>query len=494
MQPIRGEFYNVALVILSVADRCVADTERPGRRTRTTTEMIPEDILLEIFDFYRLNAMKRTNGWPWKWHRLAHVCRKWRLVISLSPRRLDLQIHCKYGATIERILASWGTLPLFVRFNGGPNSKLLPKNITTALRHPDRVREINLSLTSTTVGLVVDAMKKPFQILERIRIKIKGTKGPSLPFRDVFLGGSAPRLRLISLDGINFPFLEIKQIISSTNNLVELCLSRIPKTGYFSADALITALSTSAQLKRLQVSFHYPASLSTQSKTNRPLQRTTFPSLRYLKFHGASEYLEEFLSRVDLPSLRNMDIKFFNQIFFEIPEFCRSVPPLNPFRSLNEVVINLGDTGVSMDFKGVTKHGTRSGGCYLNCFCERLDWQLSFMTQVSSQLSPLLKSVDKLFVIVFRDKMPSGEEDVDSIQWLELLQPFTRVRKLCVCGDDQFVRDIGQALVTEEMATEVLLELTQFSVLGRHEPAVVEAVKQFVAARKLSGRTIHFSM
>jgi len=456
--------------------------------------MISEDILLEIFDFYRLNAKKRTGGWPWKWHRLAHVCRKWRLVISLSPRRLDLQIHCKSGATIERILASWGTLPLFVRFNGGPNSKLLPKNITTALRHPDRVREINLSLTSTTVGLVVDAIKKPFQILERIRIIIKGTKGPSLPFRNVFLGGSAPRLRVISLDGINFPFPEIKQVISSTNNLVELYLSRVPKTGYFSADALVTALSTSAQLKRLEVSFHYPASLPTQSKTNRPLKRTTFPSLRHLEFHGASEYLEEFLSRVDLPSLRNMDIKFFNQIFFEIPEFCRSVPPLNPFRSPNEVEISLRNTGVLMNFREVNKHGTRSGGCYLKCFCERLDWQLSFVTQVSSQLSPLLKSVGMLFVIVSRDEMPSGEEDVDSTQWLELLQPFTRVRELRVSGDDQFVRDIGQALVTEEMAAEVLPELTKISVWGgRRRPDVIEAAQQFAAARKLSDSTLHSS-
>ena len=246
----------------------------------------------------------RANGRPWKWHTLAHVCRRWRDVISMSPRRLCLEILCKSGAPIERILTSWETVPLIVRFKGSAKSKSLPKNIATALCHPDRVREIDLGLTSTIVGSIVDVIKKPFQILERIRITIKDAKRPSLPFSNVFLGGSAPRLRVIVLHGITFPFPEIKQVISS-NNLVELRLTRIPKAGYFSAGALVTALSTSAQLRELQVDFHYPTSFPSQSETSPPLQRTTFPSLCILDFRGASGYLEEFLSRVDLPSLRD---------------------------------------------------------------------------------------------------------------------------------------------------------------------------------------------
>jgi hypothetical protein len=62
-------------------------------------------------------------------------------ILSMLPRRLHLQIICKSGASIERILASWGTLPLIVRFKGGPKSKSVPKNIAIALRYPDRVRE-----------------------------------------------------------------------------------------------------------------------------------------------------------------------------------------------------------------------------------------------------------------------------------------------------------------------------------------------------------------
>jgi hypothetical protein len=390
-------------------------------------------------------------------------------------------------------------LPLIVRFKGHRKTKSLPKNIAIALCHPDRVREINLGLTSTTVGSIVDAIaKKPFRTLECIRITIKDATrppGPSLLFRNAFLGGSAPRLRVLSLDGINFPFPEIKQVISSTNNLVELHLSRIPKAGYFSAEALVTALSTSAQLKGLRVSFHYPqaaSSLSTQSKTSSPLQRTTFPSLDYLYFHGESEYLEEFVSRADIPALRHITIALFNPLSFKIPQFCRSISLLNTLNSPTEVKIMPSAMHVDVCFTHKGSH-VAHGHCFLRTSCRGLDWQLSFAIEILNQLSPLLCSVRSL-VINNDDKQnpPTGEEGVDSTQWLELFQPFTHAREFRAF--EQLVPGIVQALVGEDVDTDVLPELTQLSLEGYGKsPAVLEAAMQFVATRKLSGRTIHFS-
>ena len=453
--------------------------------------MLPDDTLLEIFDFYRLDAMMqpRASGRPWKWHRLAHVCRRWRLIISVSPRRLDLQILCKSGSSIERILASWDILPLIVRFKGHPKTKSLPKNIATALCYPDRVREIDLGLTSTTVGSIVDAIKKPFQTLEYIRITIKDATGSPLLFREGFLGGSAPLLREITLDGINFPFPEIKKVISSTNNLVELNLSRISESCYFSADALVTALSTSAQLRVLKVRFHYPASLPTQSRTSPPLQRTTFPSLVFFNFHGASEYLEEFASWVDFPALRHITIGLFNQVFFEIPQFCRSIL-LNTIKFPTEVMVipSAKYVGISIDQKG--KH-VAWRHCFLGTSCRRLDWQLSFVIQILNQVTPLLSGVRSL-IINKPYELPTGEEDVDSTQWLELFQPFAHAREFRAF--EQLVPGIVQALVTEDMATGVLPEVTQLSLEGYGKsPAVVEAVEKFVAARKLLGRNVYLS-
>ena len=68
------------------------------------------------------------------------------------------------------------------------------------------------------------------------------------------------------------------------------------------------------------------------------------------------------------------------------------------------------------------------------------------------------------------------------------------MRELSVSG--KYALDIVQALATEDMAAGVLPELTLLRLhrLEGREPAVIEAAEQFVAARKLSGRTIRLSL
>jgi hypothetical protein len=307
---------------------------------RITIEMLSEDILLEIFDFYRLNAVKQSRGSPWKWHRLAHVCRKWRHIISMSPRRLDLQILCTSGASIERILGSWPTLPLIVRFKGHPESHSLPNNIAAALRHPDRLCELDLDVTGPIARSIVDeSMQQPFQALKCIRITAKDAMRPSLLVRSAFLGGCVQHLRELKLDGVAIPFPAIRQVLLSTNNLIDLHLSNIPNDVYFTPDDLVTALSTLIQLESLTVGFHSPDSSPPSSIAPSPAQCITLPSLTFLDFHGTSEYLEEFVARIDLPSLCNIAIKLFNQIFFELPLFCQFIPHLNMLGSPTEVYV-----------------------------------------------------------------------------------------------------------------------------------------------------------
>jgi hypothetical protein len=459
---------------------------------RITIEMLSEDILLEIFDFYRLNAVKQFRGSPWKWHRLAHVCRKWRHAISMSPRRLDLQILCTSGgASIERILGSWPTLPLIVRFKGHPESHSLPNNIAAALRHPDRLCELDLDVTGPIARSIVDeSMQKPFQALKCVRITVNDATRPSLLLRSAFLGGSVQHLRELKLCGVAIPFPEIRQVLLSTNNLVDLHLSNIPNDIYFSPNDLVTALSTLVQLESLTVGFHSPASSPPSSITPPPAQCIILPSLTFLDFHGTSEYLEEIVARIDLPSLCNIAIKLFNQIFFELPRFCQFIPHLNMLGSPTEVYVTHAAELVSVSLFQGGKFWSQK--CMLGTSCRRLDWQLSFVAQISTQLSPLLSSVRSLSIKEDL-ALPTGEEDVDSTQWLELFQPFTHVTQVLVFGR-QLVPGIVQALVTEDTATEVLPELTSLHLNGyRDSPPVAKAARQFVAARSLSNRTVFLS-
>ena len=456
--------------------------------------MLPEDTLLEIFDLYRLDAMESSFQRPWKWHRLAHVCRKWRHVISMSPRRLDLRVLCENGAPIESILGSWPTLPLVVR-HYDPKFKSLPNNVAAALRRIHRLCEIELVLPSSSIGSIVDAMQEPLHGLESIRVTIENATGPPTLVREAFLGGSAPHLREIKLDGIAFPFPAIRQVLSSTNKLVELHLTNIPNDAYFSPDDLVTGLTTLAQLERLSVGFHCHPIFSPSPSMTGSLQCTTLPSLTSLGFYGATEYLEEFVARIDLPALHTITIRLFNQIFFEIPQFCQFIRRPNALGSPTSMTVRYSVGSVSIKLQ---ERESTSEGCLLVTSCKRLDWQLSFAAQISSQLSPLLSNV-QLLDFYGGYGFPTGEEDVDSTQWLELFRPFTHVTRVSVFGG-QLVPSITQALVAEEMSIEVLPELTWLSLIGYQalraisQYAVRLKAERFVATRKLSGRTVRLTV
>jgi F-box-like len=486
-QPVLGDDTSHSLFIIT--DPCGAGK----KRRRTTIEILPEETLLEIFDFYRLEIQSWKS--PWKWHRLAHVCRKWRHVISTSPRRLDMRILCKYGAPIGSTLRSWPTLPLVVRFDSDARrkSKHLPRNVVVALRRPDRLCEINLDVKNSMTGSIVEVVQKPCRALESIRIRVKDAKGPSIVVRNAFLGGSSPHLREIELDGITFPFPEIRQVLLSTDNLVDLHLSNIPNEVYFSPEDLVTGLSTLVQLEQLMVGFHSPNSRSPPTMTRLPLRRTTLPSLQSLEFHGATEYLEEFVARIDLPALSTIRIMLFNDILFEIPQFCKFIPRLNTLQSPTSAIVILNSKFVEVRFIHKTSLGNDDYSFQNSCI--PLDWKLSFLTQITSQLSPLLSSLHELVITGDSSlEVPTVEEGVDSTQWLELFQQFNHVTKVTV-SNERSVPCIVQALVMDDIAAGVLPGLSTLRLNGYNlTPSVAKAAEQFVATRRDLGHTVNLKI
>jgi hypothetical protein len=353
-----------------------------------------------------------------------------------------------------------------------------------ALRRPDRLCEIDLQVTSSMFSSIAEVTQKPCRELESIWISIEALAGPSILVGNAFLGGSAPHLRVIKLDGIAFPFPAIRQILLSTKSLVELYLGRIPNNAYFSPNDLVIGLSTLLQLKQLTVDFHSPASSPPPSMTGPPPRHTTLPSLISLEFHGASGYLEEFVAQIELPALNKIAIRLFNDILFEIPEFSKFIPRLKVLRSPTRVIVQHREDFVGVHFEGESL----SENCFFGMSCRQLDWQLSFVTQITSQLSHLLTSVHSLDIHSSHE-FSIGEEDVDSTEWLELFRLFTHVTQVHVW--EQLVPRIVKALVAEDMTAEVLPELTSLQLDGcRRFASVAEAAEQFVTTRRLSGHTI----
>jgi hypothetical protein len=110
-----------------------------------------------------------------------------------------------------------------------------------------------------------------------------------------FLDGST-HLRSLSLTGISIPGLQ--KLLLSFTDLVNLRPNYITLFGYFPPHAMVTALSAPTRLKVLHFGLEYY-----QEKFNRlhpPPPRAILPSLTALKFEGASEYLEDFVARIDV--------------------------------------------------------------------------------------------------------------------------------------------------------------------------------------------------
>ncbi|KAH9966985.1 hypothetical protein BJV74DRAFT_285185 [Russula compacta] len=207
-------------------------------------DMLPDEILLHIFEFYRRGAdvYQFRNTWPW--HRLMHVSRRWRQAVLESPLRLDVQLICKGNTPVKEYLDVFPALPIVISYLVDitwPDPRIDEgDNVIVALGHHNRVCQIHLDgLTSSLLGRLATAMHEPFPALTHLLLESSSETPPVLP--DAFLGGSTPSLRSLDLEGIAFPALA--RLVISAGNLVSLRLWSIPDTGYVSPEAMANALS-----------------------------------------------------------------------------------------------------------------------------------------------------------------------------------------------------------------------------------------------------------
>ena len=89
------------------------------------------------------------------------------------------------------------------------------------------------------------------------------------------LGGSAPRLQRLLLDGFSFPGLPNLRL--STTHLIYLNLSRIPDSGCFSPEAIATCLSVMTRLENLTIKFESLQPRSDDTSRRLPPQTRTLP-------------------------------------------------------------------------------------------------------------------------------------------------------------------------------------------------------------------------
>ena len=460
---------------------------------RVSIGILPDDVLLHIFYFYRLDSMDLASG-TWGWHRLVHVCQAWRRTILASQNALGLRLLCTEKTPVRRTLDVWPPLPIIIEYRDNPSARsqsAIPEDwgdLVAALEHRDRVSRITLwGLTDSLVG--IKATQEPFPMLTYLRVQSCGNTAPSPALPDAFLGGRAPRLQRMWLDGVRFP--ELPKFLLSSSDLVELRLDKIPDTWGILPKMLVTCLSSLTKLVSLSIEFQYPHPLLEQTTLGPPpLKRAVLPALAILFFKGASEYLEDLVSRIDAPRLSYTSIKFFNQLIFDISQLPKFISRTEKLRLLNRAEVFFDGQAVGVGFYRPDTAVARN--LTVRIACSPSDWQLSSVAQVCNQSLRLLSGVERLDI----RKCPSREPNLeDTIQWVDLFHPFTAVESLHI------PRELGTRIapvlqeLTEPRAADVLPALNSllFEELESSDSEsrpLQGALQRFIAARECSGHPI----
>ena len=460
--------------------------------------MLPDDVLLETFELYLgkdvFDYIEYGHDYD-GWQTLVHVCRRWRCIVVASPRRLDLKLYCTPQRSIySETLDIWPKLPIVINARN-IRSKEDVTNIITGLRQHNRVCKIYYLAGQFQDSLLKEVAKldEPFPALTSLGLFSFGQNVPVLP--DSFLGGSAPLLRSLALDGIPYP--SIGKLLSSTTNLVRLSLWDIPYSGYISPEMIVPCLSTLFRLQSLVLGFQY--SRSRAHRANRhppPLARVVLHNLTILSFNGEIGYLEDILSRIETPVLNRCDFRFFNRLVFDIPLLAQFIHRTERFKKIYAARVKITDSAIGITLLEQEEMDDSDGEALeLRISCEPLDWQLSAFAQVFNSVSSFLPTLESLEIAADRDEW---QGEIEVTQWQECFHLFTAVKEMTLVRADS-VRLVAPALqeLARERPMEVLasLQMLFLPTYGwQSSGPLKEAIDEFVATRQLYGHpvTVHY--
>ena len=450
-----------------------------------TIDVLPDDILLEVFDCYlgRTPYVAEMD----EWHTLVHVSRKWRCVVFNSPCRLNLRLVCSARTPVREMLTIWPPLPIVIcEYNP---SQFNEDNIIAALEQHDRVCRFELyGVSSSLLEKLLTAMQEPFPALAYLKLVTWDDMAPVIP--DSFLGGFAPKLDGLRLTRIPIPPPVLRKLLLSTTNLVELSLPKILYSEYFSPEAMVTCLSALTRLKYLNFGFKFRRSrIYWENRRPPPPTRTLLPALRHLVFTGVSEYLEGLVARIDAPLLDSLTMAFFHQLIFDTPQLSQFIShsgrrQKDEAHSVARVIFS--DSRVTVSLPGRFPFGLS-----LEISCRQSDWQLSAVAQVCSSSFPqaFIQAVEYLYILEEGPSQLCWQDDIENSQWLELLHPFTGVKNLFLSHKSETrIAPALQELVGERI-DEVLPALQSIH-LDQRSGLVPMAIGRFVTARHFSSHPI----
>ena len=400
-----------------------------------------------------------------------------------SPHRLDLRLIYTYEKPVRKTVDCWPTLPIAIWYSAG---RLFPEdedNVVAALRYPDRICEIDLTVTRSLLAKSFVLLRAPFPALERLQLRSHDSMR-SLILPTAFLGGAASRLREIYLDSTAFPMLP--RVLLSAHELVSLRLDNIPISGYISPEFFATGLAATTRLKHLVISFLPPLSSNLRITTSSPQNHTSLHALTDFQFRGDAGYLELLITTIDAPALERFSVILFERSSVDMPQLCQFIGRAKALRSPHHTSIELSDAEITIthDFP-LSPVSALPRNFKLHVSYEEVDLQMSTLAHISRQLSALFTCPERLDIVASSELYPwQDPSEADSMQWLEVFRLFPGVKRL---GVSSALASIVASTFDQVTGTSNILSSLRELHMGGSRTSTPSSIERFAALRERSG-------
>src|SRR6266403_83087 len=460
----------------------------------TSIHILDDDSLLNIFYLYRpyflceeMEGNDRLHGGKQQWvggrwwYRLAHVCQRWRILILGSASYLHLSLVCSNGTPVANMLAHSPPLPLTVDYSGkGGIAAGDEEGLMLVLeQHRNRVRHLRLCFPVRNLQKFVMAIDGEFPILEYLIVGPPMVGSTPLMLRETL---QAPHLKHLMLTGFTHPIGP--RLHPTAVGLVTLDLLIHQPSAYFQPNILLQWISFMPQLEKLVISFVFPGHNrdAEMQFTRTPITTPiTLPNLRWFWFYGISEYLEAIVCRISTPRLEKLQIQFFEQLTFSVPRLVQFMNTTGNLR-FDSAELEFSDN------RGRVETYLRETNAYafaIKVYCWHLDWQVSSVAQILSELGKVFSLVEHLSLEL---KVHEEHNEVDRIEWHILLRSFSNVKTLHV--EDGLVEKLARCLrlESEDRPLELLPELQVLTYSGSRDAG--NAFTPFINSRQNAGRPV----
>ncbi|KAI0261322.1 hypothetical protein BC834DRAFT_474212 [Gloeopeniophorella convolvens] len=487
---------------------CPALEDHCNQHISRSINVLPDEILLDIFEHYLSRCIRSPLGWSpqLSWYTLAHVSTRWREVIFASVQRLNLMFYCdvdRPGFNAELITLT-PPIPL-VLFSEFKHKHGFDRLLRCALQYWDRICQLVISGSHQVVHRFIAATpNRPASSLVGISIKtphshselVSGDRSLATPLSSNFLRGLAPRLTHITLTDICLSIFP-PMLFNSTHFVPLRTLTlRGMDPGSIPPSMFADALRAAPQLTRLVL--HFCSDLSRSRDVAEGLLPATnevirLPSLDHLDYRGPSWWVEALTAaRLETPTLDYVEAIIWDYGLSLLPNLSALVANAQNLR-FDKAFVGFGRRTVDIRLSEEDHQSLFFEFC-----CTDFEDRTRSLSTLYNAIAGKLSTVRRMTLVSVHVPNPVPQPRL----WSNLLLPLTGLRSLCV--ESTISPMLAQALslsqaggVTERLFPDlqrivVFLRKVNGRIAGSDEFADPgpEVFVQYRDERKCAGQTV----